>query len=320
MSKCLGCGITLQNENPNMPGYTKEDFRYCERCFKVKNYNAYEKSPKNNLDYLTIINSIPKDASVIYISSILTLNLSLLNKFNNPLLVITKKDIMPKSINEGKIIESIKKDYHNIDVIMISSLKNYHLDELYSKLLKQNKKEIYIIGNTNSGKSTLINKIIKNYSDSNIEITTSFYPETTLDKIIIPLKDFTLIDTPGLVEKDSIINYVDEKMLKKINVKKEIKPKTYQIKGKGSLIIEDLIRIDYETKENSLVMYLSNLLNVIRVTTSSKLKDKHKLEFNLDNNKDIVIEDLGFIKFVNSIKLTIYTKDNIKIYQRDNLI
>ena len=30
--------------------------------------------------------------------------------------------------------------------------------------------------------------------------------------------------------------------------KKEIKPKTYQLNGKGSILIEDLIRLDYDTK------------------------------------------------------------------------
>ena len=40
MNRCVGCGITLQNKNPNELGYTKKiDNLYCERCFKTIHYN-----------------------------------------------------------------------------------------------------------------------------------------------------------------------------------------------------------------------------------------------------------------------------------------
>ena len=41
MTKCVGCGITLQNENKNDVGYTPDiKNELCERCFKLKNYNV----------------------------------------------------------------------------------------------------------------------------------------------------------------------------------------------------------------------------------------------------------------------------------------
>ena len=46
----------------------------------------------------------------------------------------------------------------------------------------------------------------------------------------------------------------------------------------------------------------------------------NKQIFNIDNNKDIVISDLCFIKFTKEVKLDIYTFDNVNIYERDNLI
>ena len=51
-----------------------------------------------------------------------------------------------------------------------------------------------------------------------------------------------------------------------------------------------------------------------------KLKKENKHTFDLNPNKDIVIEDLCFIKFTKKGKIDIYTKYDINIYERNNLI
>ena len=52
----------------------------------------------------------------------------------------------------------------------------------------------------------------------------------------------------------------------------------------------------------------------------AKLKECKKITFNLEKDKDIVIEDLCFIKFTKKGKVDIYTKYDINIYERNNLI
>ena len=181
-------------------------------------------------------------------------------------------------------------------------------------------KEVYFVGMTNSGKSTLINKLIKNYSENEAQITTSMYPSTTLNKIEINIDDLKVIDTPGLLSNGSILNSLGLKEIKKITPKKEIKPRSYQLKGKGSLIIENYVRIDYYT-DNNIAVYLANNLNITKMNHDNpKLKDSNKRSFNLDKDKDIVIEDLCFIKFTKECHIDIYTPHNINIYERDNLI
>ena len=177
------------------------------------------------------------------------------------------------------------------------------------------------MGNTNSGKSTLINKLIKNYSDSELTITTSIYPSTTLDVINIKINDLDIIDTPGIINSGSVVNYIDNKTLKMITPKKEIKPITYQIKGRGSLIFEDLIRVNFDTIESSMTIYMASPVKITWVGENNpKLLDLNKKSFNLTDNKDIVIEDLGFIKFTNKVNLDVYCKKEINVYFRDNLI
>ena len=311
--KCMGCGNILKDD--------ELEHNICNRCFRLKHYGEYHVTNKDNCDYSKIINNIDSNDLVIYVTSLLNLTIMDLSKFKNVIVVLTKRDILPKSVKDNKIIDYVKNHYNFKDIEVISSIKNYNLDNLISKIEKYNKKKVYLIGNTNSGKSTLLNKLIENYSESDINITTSMYPSTTLDTIEVKINDIEFIDTPGIIDNGSVINYIDYKMLKKITPKKEVKPRTYQIKGKGSLVIEDLVRIDYETNDNSMTIYIANSVNIIRVGEANpRLKDLPEREFVLKNDKDIVITDLCFVKFVKGLKVKIYANNNINVYERDNLI
>lgn len=321
--KCIGCGSILQDKDINKDGYVLDvNDSICQRCFRIKYYNEYKITTRNNEDYLNIINSITEKDLVLYVTSLFDIRLDFIDSFKNVIVVLTKRDILPKSIKDSKIIEYVKSRYKCLDIEVISSIKNYNLDSLFDKIKKYKRQgDVYVVGTTNSGKSTLINKLIKNYSDSNIEITSSLYPSTTLDKIEINIDDIKIVDTPGLINDGSIINYIDNKVLKCITPKKEIKPRTYQLKGKGSIIIDNIVRIDYDTKDTSMTIYIANGINITFAgKDNNKLHDMNRQVFNIDNNKDIVISDLCFIKFTKEVKLDIYTFDNVLIYERDNLI
>jgi len=321
--KCIGCGSVLQNDDVNIDGYVMNiNSDICQRCFRIKYYNEYKVTSRNNSDYVNILNSIDSNDLVVYVTSLFDIRLDFIDSFKNVIVVLTKKDILPKSVKDYKLINYINSRYKCLDVEVISSIKNYNLDSLFDKIKKYNNSgNVYVIGTTNSGKSTLINKLIKNYSDSDIEITSSLYPSTTLDKIEINIDGINIIDTPGLINEGSIINYIDNKMLKTITPKKEIKPKTYQLKGNGSISIGDLVRIYYECVDTSMTIYVNNGVDVSFLgKDNDKLHDMNKQYFNIEKDKDIVISDLCFIKFTKEVKLNIYTFDNVMIYERDNLI
>ncbi len=322
MNKCIGCGSILQDTDKNKDGYVLDiNDKLCQRCFRIRYYNEYKNTIRDNNDYLKILDSINNDDLVVYVTSLLDIRLDYIDSFKNVIVVLTKRDILPKSVKDEKLIKYIKSRYNPLEVIVVSSVKNYNIDYLFDILRQYKKKNIYVVGTTNGGKSTLINKLIKNYSDNDVVITSSMYPSTTLDKIEINILGLNIIDTPGLINKGSIVNYIDNNLLKKITIKKEIKPKTYQLNGKGSVLIEDLIRLDYDTKGTSMTIYVNNLVNIRFLgKDNNKLLDGKCNKFSLDNNKDIVISDLCFIKFTKNVNLNIYSNYDVLIYERDNLI
>ena len=329
---CSGCGVKLQDENVLDDGYTTSlENDICQRCFRMKNYGEYKTVTKTNEEYIEILKSInsTKDL-VLYVVDILNLDQDFMEirKYiqNKILLVINKRDVLPKSIKNEKIINYVKEqtDFFE-DIVIISSEKNYNIDYLLNRIkFFQTTSDVYVVGKTNSGKSTLINKLLKNYSNNPQELTISPMPSTTLDKISIPLNEnLTLIDTPGLVDNGNILNFEDPSLLKNIIPKKEIKPKVYQMKKNQCLIIDNLVRIDYfGDSKNSFVVYVSNNLKVKRynATKCTLLKDLNKKTYDMNHYEDIVINGLGFVKITDKCQIDVYIDQKVDVYTRKSLI
>lgn len=330
---CLGCGVELQDTNIMQEGYTNSiENDYCRRCFRIKNYGSYQVSTKSNEEYIEILKSIGETNDlVVYVVDVLNINknIEFIRQYidNKMILVLNKRDLLPKHTNEAKIIQYIKEqlDGNYEDIIFISANKNYHIDELYQLMKKQKtSKNIYLIGNTNTGKSSLINSLLNSYSENDGDLTISPLPSTTLSKIEIDFTDdITLIDTPGLVDRGNLTNYVDVSMLKKLSPRKEIKPRTYQLRKNQCLIIGNLLRIDYiEGDRNSFTLYLSNDIKVKRMNAlkHENLKELYKTTYELKYYEDIVINGLGWIKVVDRGTVDIYIDKNVETFTRRNLI
>lgn len=311
MNKCLGCGDIIDL-----------DKSLCERCFRIKNYNEYKIVTKDNADFINILSSINEtnDLVVLVVDLFNFNDLSLIRKYisNDILLVLTKRDLLPKNMNEEKLINyDYKIDY--VDKIVISSKKNYQFDLLFDLINKYKKSDkVYIVGYTNSGKSTMINKLIYNYSNNDSVITTSPLPNTTLSTIEVNLNDdLVLIDTPGVLDNNDLTNYIEAIDFKKVIPNKEIKPRTYQVKNKQFLVVDKYLIV--EASNIDLTFFISNSLDIKRYYKDiDKLNlKKHIIDV---NNNDIVIKGFGFIKTNKKSIINIYTLNNVSVFTRDSLI
>lgn len=335
--KCTGCGAYLQFNDKEKIGYIKEDkidiASLCERCFKITNYGDFKVVTKDANEYIEIYKNINKtDDLVLYLVDIFNINsgVELINKYidNNIILVITKYDIIPLSVKENKIISKIKEYNFNkniIDIVIASAKTNYNIDELFNKINEYKKSNnVYIVGNTNAGKSTLINKILFNYSDNNIKLTTSILPNTTILTNEIKVNDkLTLIDTPGFIEKDNISNFISPKELKKVMPNREIRPITYQIEEGKTLYIDPYMRIEYvKGEKNSFTFYISNDIIVSRINTITNNRGKNLTchEINVNAGEDVIVNGLCFIKITKNAKIKLYVIDGVGIYKRKSLI
>lgn len=333
LKRCKGCGVILQDQNLLQEGYTTNlENDICQRCFRMKNYGEYQVVTKSNDEYLNILKGVGETKDlVLYIADLLNLeeNIETIRELipNKMILVLNKKDVLPKSVKEEKLIKYLEnKEINFEEVIVISVNKNLNIDYLLKRIkYYQTSKNVYVVGHTNAGKSSLINKLISNYSSNNQELTMSPLPSTTLNLVKIDINDhLTLIDTPGLVDNGSILNRVDASMVKKISPRKEIKPRTYQLRKNQSIIIEDLIRIDYvEGEKNSFTLFVSNDLKVKRLLNlfnNDELKDKNKFTYEMKYDEDLVINGLGFVKIVNKGIVDVYIDKDIDVYTRRSLI
>lgn len=315
--KCVGCGAIIQCEDINKNGYVPvekiDDAKYCLRCFKITNYNEKLIVPLDGINEF-ILEQVNKSKDyVFFLIDFLNINSETISTFksikNNKTLVISKLDIIPKSISKNVIINFLKNQYDiDSDIIFLSSKKDLNLGSIENTILRNNSLRAYILGYTNAGKSTLINKLVLKNGLGNNVITTSLIPNTTLDFINIKFDDYEIIDSPGFTLSNTLYEDDEFDLIKNISPKKFLKPITYQTKDISSILIEDKIRLCPGNK-NSLTFYVSNDISIDRIFNDNDtlLNEECKL-FDIDDNSDIVIKGLGFINIKKRCKLEVYSK------------
>lgn len=294
---CQGCGAKIQTTHPDEVGYTpksslQKEFVLCKRCFRLKHYNEIQDVSMTDDDYLSMVSSIRNtDGLVVHVIDIFDVKGSIIQGLqritgDNPIILVgNKMDLLPKSTNERKLSQWLRTQAKEagiqiLDVFLISSVKGHGIEALTNGIEKyRDGKDVFIVGTTNVGKSTFINRLIKQTTGLQDVITTSYFPGTTLGFIKIPLDDKSyLIDTPGIVNKQQFAHYVSQEDLKVITPKKEIKPKVYQLNEGQTLFFGGLVRLDFiKGERQAFVCYLSNEVPIHRtkLENADALYEKH---------------------------------------------
>ena len=366
---CIGCGAQLQATDENKSGYVPNSVLkkpaeelteiYCKRCFRLRHYNEVAEVEMTDDDFLSMLNEISsKDALVVNVVDIFDFNGTLITGMqrfagNNHVLVVgNKMDLLPKSLGEGRIRQWMTEQMHQVgirpvDVVLTSALNKDSIRNLMKVIDKErNGRDVYVVGATNVGKSTIINQIINIATDSPDVITTSYFPGTTLGSIEIPLEDGKdIIDTPGIVHRSNLTNHLSRNDLKKVIPRREIKPAVYQLNEEQTIFIGGLARFDYikgsgkqpfvfykaneiqlhRTKlENADLFYEKHLGEMITPPSDFVKEDYPKLkehQFTIKQPSDVVVSGLGWIAVHEpNTKIAMWAPEGIDVFVRKAMI
>lgn len=295
---CMGCGVALQTEHKDQTGFIPEkaferDPVVCHRCFRMKHYNEASTVALDDNEFLKILNHVSEtDSLVLNIVDLFDFEGSLITGIarfagSNPIvLVVNKVDLLPKAVNHNRIINWIKKQASEyglkpVEIILCSAKKNIGFERVIEALNKhRHGRDVYVVGATNVGKSTLINRLIRDFSELDDLLTTSRYPGTTLDLIEIPLEDGKhMIDTPGIVYRSRLTELISAQDLQAIMPEREIKPVVFQLNEQQTLWFGALARFDFVAgARQSFTCYMSNAIHIHRtkLENANDLYDKHK--------------------------------------------
>lgn len=364
--KCSGCGTALQTENSEASGYVPAKALertpvICQRCFRIKNYNEAISVAFDQDEFLRLLGRIgEEDALVIHIVDLFDFDGSIisgLQRFvgSNPvLLVVNKIDLLPKVTNWNRIINWVQRQAKEhgiriVDIALVSAKRNLGFDRLIDQVSEwRGNRDVYVVGATNVGKSTLINRLIRDYSDLDGELTTSRYPGTTLDMIHIPLDDGKhIIDTPGIVYKSRLTELASREDLSSLLPDKSLKPLVYQLNEGQTLFFGAFARFDFvEGERQSFTCYLSNDLPIHRTKleradelyrdhrgellappTRERIDElpawtKHQLRIGRGGETDVFISGLGWIKCngTTGALVEIHAPKGVKVLARHSLI
>ena len=360
--KCIGCGTTLQSDYPDAAGYVpksamdKEDI-ICKRCFRLKHYNEVQDVNISDDQFENIIRGL-RDVNGLIVKVVDAYDIegSWIEDLNHLIgrkdliLVINKMDILPHAMNHTRFKQWVYKRLKEngikvLDIVLMSAIKGNGLTELMESIVKhQLDRDVYIIGTTNVGKSTLINKLIESSVGDKDVVTTSFFPGTTLDMIDIPLdENYFIFDTPGIVYPHQLSYYLSRDDLKLVTPKKEIKQRIFQLSSDQSVFIGGFARISVEfttdderlpfvffqnneihlhrrKTEDSDAFWLEHIGGLLTPPTSSikNLNDSlQTYRFNAGKERlDIVISGLGFITIPAYAAIEVTTLNRLKVESR----
>lgn len=363
---CSGCGITLQTEQTDLPGYVpskalEQERIICQRCFRIKNYNESSSVTVDQDEFLKLLSQIGnKNALVIHIVDLFDFQGSMisgLQRFvgNNPvILAVNKIDLLPKVTNWNKIKNWVQHQakengLKTEEIVLCSAKKNQGFDRLLETIATfRGDRDVYVVGATNVGKSTLINRLIRDYSDLEQELTTSRYPGTTLDMVNIPLDDgHHIIDTPGIVYPWRFSELVSREDLGATMPENPLKPMVYQLNEGQTLFFGAMARFDFvQGERQSFTCFLSPQIGIHRTKLEradslyadhagemlsppnkenlTKLPEWTRHEFSIKKgaHSDIFISGLGWVK-INSDQgaiIAIHVPRGVKVLSRPSLI
>ncbi|KAL5724702.1 GTP-binding protein BRASSINAZOLE INSENSITIVE PALE GREEN 2 [Ranunculus cassubicifolius] len=170
-------------------------------------------------------------------------------------LVATKVDLLPSQISPTRLDRWVRNRAKAngapklSGVYLVSARKDLGVRNLlaFIKELAGPRGSVWVIGSQNAGKSTLINAFSKKEGKKMTKLTEAAVPGTTLGILriagILPAKA-KMYDTPGLLHPYLMSMRLNRDEQKLVEIRKELKPRSYRIKARQAIHVGGLLRLD----------------------------------------------------------------------------
>ena len=258
--RCQSCGAILQADSKNKPGFISRAIvengvpriPYCNSCYdKMLALNSSELDHETDKDILKILkDAVATDSLIVWMVDLFTfngtLNPDVVKRVKKlPVLVIgSKRDLMPSLASDEMLIRYLDERFAEVGINpvaidLIGSEDSIDIQkklELFGELRKG--RDVYLIGELNSGKTTFINKMLKDYKNkTRWQVKSELYPGTNSNVLEIPLTNSSFFyELPDLSNSTSVFSKVELSVQKVITPKKEV-VLTRKFIGEGSAIV-----------------------------------------------------------------------------------
>ena len=258
--RCQGCGAILQSDSKKLPGFISKSIiengvpkiPYCNACYeKMLALNSSSLNNSIDKDAIKILkDAVATDALIIWVIDLFsfngTLNQDVVKKVKklNVISLATKKDLLQPVAEDESLSRFIDERFseYGINPIYIQLVgKDDSIDTkgIMKKINELRKgHDVYIIGNSNSGKSTFVNRVLQNFENkSKWPIKTEKYRDTNADVLEIPLSNSSfLYELPDFSNENSVYDRVEKEVQKIIFPKDGVEMRRY-IVGEGTSIV-----------------------------------------------------------------------------------
>ena len=301
--RCQSCGAILQADTKKEPGFiSKAIFEngvpkipYCNSCYeKMLSLNSSALDHETDKDILKILkDAVATDSLIVWIVDLFsfngTLNPDVVKRVKklNILVIGSKRDLMPSFATDEMLSRYLDERFaevgiNPIAIKLIGSEDAINIKEILELFAEYRKgRDVYLIGELNSGKTTFINKMLKDYkNNTRWQVKTELYPGTNSNVLEIPLTNSSFFyELPDLSNSTSVFSRVEAPVQKLITPKKEV-VMTRKFIGDGSAICVGNLACLYVVKGHH---------TSIRVFTAEKVECK-----TLSNEKvdDFMLENL----------------------------
>ena len=301
--RCHNCGAILQTDRKNEPGFISRTIiengvpriPYCNRCYdKMLTLNAGDLQHDTDKDIIKILNdAVATDALVVWMVDLFsfngTLNPDVVKKVKklNVVVIGSKRDLFPSSVSDDMLIRYLDERFADVGInpIAIDLIGNEETIDIKEKLKQfgeyRKGRDVYLLGELNSGKTTFINKFLKDYkNNTRWQVKSELYPGTNSNVLEIPLTNSSFFyELPDLSNNTSVFSRVEPTVQKVITPKKEV-VMTRRFIGSGSAIVVGNLACLYVIKghHTSIRVFTGEKVE-IKVVDNDKVDDY--LQYNL---------------------------------------